>query len=77
MDSGTMKMYINGVKEASEVSATMTATDKKLRIGVNQEGDESNFYSGSMDEVIVENVAWSAEKVKKYYTYAKGRFGII
>jgi len=23
------------------------------------------------------NVAWSASEVKKYYTYAKGRFGIL
>jgi hypothetical protein len=30
-----------------------------------------------LDEVIIENRAWSATEIKKYYTYARGRFGII
>lgn len=34
-------------------------------------------FDGSIDEVIVENRAWTAEQVKKYHTYSKGRFGII
>jgi len=32
------------------------------------------FYSGAIDEVIVENRAWTASEIKKYYTYSKGRF---
>ena len=35
------------------------------------------FYSGAIDEVIVENRAWTASEIKKYYTYSKGRFGIL
>ena len=34
-------------------------------------------WGGFIDEVIVEGVAWSSNKVKKYYTYSKGRFGIV
>lgn len=30
-----------------------------------------------IDEVILENVAWSAGQVKRYYTYAKWRFAIL
>lgn len=30
-----------------------------------------------IDELIIENVYWSPEKVRKYYTYIKGRYAII
>ena len=36
----------------------------------------NKYFYGSFDEFIGENVAWSGEKVKKYYTMTKGRFGI-
>lgn len=36
--------------------------------------DSANFYKGLMDEVIVENVVWSATAIRKYYTQATGRF---
>jgi len=37
----------------------------------------SVFYNGKIDEAIVENVSWSPEKIKKYYTYSKWRFWIL
>lgn len=37
----------------------------------------TKWFNGSIDEVIIENRAWSASEVKKYYTYSRGRFGII
>lgn len=33
-------------------------------------------FNWQIDEVIIENRAWTPEEVQKYYTYAKGRFGI-
>ena len=47
-----------------------------LKLGTN-ESATGGWYTGSSDEPLIENTAWSAEKVKKYYTMAKGRFGII
>ena len=32
------------------------------------------YFNGSMDEVIIENRAWTASEVKKYYTNSLGRF---
>lgn len=31
------------------------------------------YFPWNIDEVIIENRAWTASEVKKYYTYAKGR----
>lgn len=36
-----------------------------------------NSFIGSIDEVIYEPRVWSASEIKKYFTMAKGRFGII
>jgi hypothetical protein len=33
-----------------------------------------SFWSGAIDEVIIENRAWTASEVKKYYTNSLGRF---
>lgn len=50
--------------------------DVKASIG-NFNGDTpTKYWLGSIDEVVIENVVWGAEKIKKYYTYSKGRFGI-
>jgi len=40
--------------------------------GVTQE-----YWDGAIDEVIIEDVAWSASKVKKYYTNSLGRFATL
>jgi hypothetical protein len=34
-------------------------------------------FTGSIDDVFIENVAWSATQIKKYYAYTKARFGIV
>ena len=36
----------------------------------------ANYFKWEIDEVIVENIARSNEKMKKYYTYARWRFWI-
>lgn len=35
-----------------------------------------DYRNGSIDEVIIENRAWTATEINKYYTYTKGRFWI-
>lgn len=35
------------------------------------------YFNWAIDEVIIENVVRSPEKIKKYYTYTKGRFWIV
>lgn len=71
------KLYING-KLLNDTNFTANSgTFNTQNIGVRQRVSYDSYMNGAIDEVIVENVAWSAEKVKKHYTYSKGRFGII
>lgn len=34
------------------------------------------WFNGQIDEIVFEDVVWSPEKIKKYYTYTKWRFWI-
>ena len=55
---------------------TIKNSTSKLAIGILGESPYGPF-SGNIDEVIIENRAWSASEINKYYTMTKGRFGII
>lgn len=72
-------LYLNGSQLFNNANSTAPSyqASNAVLIGVRQAGTSNDlWFGGSIDEVIVENVAWSAEKVKKYYTYSRGRFGI-
>ena len=72
------KMYLDW----NEITYTKTGSynppadwsDSIFRIW--REYTSSEFY-WNVDEIIIENTAWSAEKVKKYYTMTKWRFWIL
>jgi len=68
--------YINGNFNTTTAMSALPTSANSVYLGQRQYPTAERFYTGNMDEVIIENVAWSAEKVKKYYTYAKGRYGI-
>jgi hypothetical protein len=70
--SGTI--YLDGASDGSGTLHNTNIGNNRWGFGYNRPGGESPNFDGSLDEVIIENVVWSAEKVKKYYTYAKGRF---
>jgi len=73
----TLLIYLNGVLQNTGACPLSTDTHYgNSEIG-RYRSPSGYYYDGSIDEVIVENVAWSAEKVKKYYTMTKGRFGIL
>ena len=76
-DGSVIKVYVDGVLQNTSSSFTDSgARTQNLQIGI----DPINSYNklnGSIDEVIIENTAWSAEKIKKYYAFTKGIFGII
>lgn len=69
------KLYLNGVLKVTKTSSLANPDDNGLKFGVTE--NDGTFFAGNLDEVIVENRAWTAEQVKKYHTYSKGRFGII
>jgi len=78
-DGTNIKLYINGSYDnQSAWSTAQNSTVQSTNLGYGKNGGGGiNYMDGQIDEVIVENVAWSAEKVKKYFTNSKGRFGII
>lgn len=77
-----LHLYINGYYYGNVTTTTGntmrlsgTASEKGVIIGAY---DTTNGrLKGKIDELIIDDRAWSASEVKKYYTYAKGRFGII
>jgi len=75
-----IKLYVDGV-EVTKTSVSNLPLSGSLAstaaFQISGRGGAANLWKGTIDEVVIENVAWSAEKFKKYYTYAKGRFGII
>ena len=68
------KIYLNGNQVGSATDSTSQESTTVCRIG---KTNASQAHLGSIDEVIVESRAWTASEIKKYYTYSKGRFGIL
>jgi hypothetical protein len=60
-------LYINGVPKSqyADVSKVAAASSKSLRIGASAEG--TNFFSGSIDEVRISDIARSADWVRAEY----------
>jgi hypothetical protein len=70
--NGDSFSFLDG-KELGSSSSAFTninnATTPYLGMGFSS----SRWWNGNMDEVILENTAWSRSKWRKYLTYAKGR----
>lgn len=74
----TWSLYVNGVFDKSVIDATAQETSTSpLMIGNNNVLGSAYFFQGLIDEVIVENRAWTAEEVKKYYTNSRGFFATL
>ena len=74
--SGTT-VYVNGssVATGANNNAVSPSTTRNIWIGQGYDGT-GRYYAGNIDEVILENRVWSASEIKKYYTFAKGRFSL-
>lgn len=73
-------LYLNGSQLFNTANSTAPSyqTSNAVLIGARQIGASNDlWFGGSIDEVIVENVAWSAEQVKKYYSASKGRWATL
>ena len=74
-----LKMYIDGALENTTTDGNIAFTSSIISTASFQlsgRGGANQLFNGYMDEILIENRAWSASEIKKYYTYAKGRFGI-
>lgn len=68
-------IYIDGKLDNSNTANiinTSVVPTKTVAFGANTANDE--FYSGSLDEIIIDNTAWSAAQVKNEYSRVKGFF---
>lgn len=71
-----LSIYIDGhLKRTIACSVNSIDGDGDIYIGAFYDTTSYSHY-GSIDEVIIENYAWTAEQIKKYYTYGKGLFGL-
>lgn len=76
--NGTVNQYYDGKLVATgAISGTPNITTTTAKVGMYVDQTATYGYKGKIDELIIENVAWSAEKVKKYYTTSKGRFATL
>jgi len=71
------KIYIDGNLETTEtddISATNLTSNQTTTFGCFLNSTPVAFYAGAIDETILENYAWTASQIKKYYTNSLGRF---
>jgi hypothetical protein len=79
----TVKLYLNANEVATaNMAVNIPAIVKLTNIGnfgyyTTSKTTLSRYFNGSIDEVIVENRAWTAEQVKKYYSASKGRWATL
>lgn len=75
----TTYLYIDGKLDVSSTNFGNVdlSYNGYLMAGSNKFDGENAPFGGALDELIVENVGWSAEKVKKYYTNANGRYASL
>jgi hypothetical protein len=66
-------IYVNGKLSKSGTLLTHTSGNDTF-LGANS---GVNFYTGLIDETIIENIAWTPQQVAKYYSYAKGYYAIL
>lgn len=64
-----------GITEVTTPVSINSDAGNNLEIGGYASVDRN--IDGKIDEVIYENRIWTPAEIKKYYTYAKGRFGIL
>jgi len=75
-----VKIYIDGLsRTVTSITNTLSSNAPTGSAGAigSRTSTFGSYLDGSIDEFIIETGVWSAEKVKKHYTMAKGRFGII
>ncbi len=72
-DGTNIKGYFNGNLVGTTATSGNGATVVTSQSHIGTEDGTGNFMNGSIDEVIVENRAWSTSEIRRYYAQAKGR----
>lgn len=70
-----VRLYLNGQsKETSAGTATGNLRGATNNMWIGRQETFSRYYQGNIDELFIENRAWSAQDVRRYYNQSKGRF---
>lgn len=73
-----VNLYVDGKLETKTTQSNTLSTSiigvSNVFVGSRASG---LFYNGLIDELPLEYRVWTSQEVAKYYTYAKGRFGIL
>lgn len=78
--SNVLHLYVNGDEKGTPVTVTWTARSDDYRCTIWAVYFSPSYFSminGKIDEMIIENRAWTAAEIRKFYTYSKWRFGIL
>lgn len=78
-DGTAWKLYKNGnlISSTNRASGAISSNEEVDIGSLSFQGSFARYLNGTIDEVIIENRAWSASEVKKYYTHTKGRFATL
>lgn len=73
-----ISIYLNGSKlSTTSLATTLTGSIlNNIKIGIGRRWTTEPYLNGYLDEIIIENRAWTASEVKKYFSYTKAIFGI-
>lgn len=75
--TNTITLYLDGKYENTGNITNLSNISYNVVLGRLGDSTGNFYYNGKLDEIIIENVAWSAEKIKKYYSNSKARFAIL
>ena len=75
-DGSYVYIYLNSILiHRVAASSTYAETTPRLTVGKNNSADPpSKYFNGLMDELIIDNIAWSDARIKNEYSKAKGFF---
>jgi len=74
-DGTTLKAYLNG-KEIASGARTLNTSSTAINLG-SRAGAAGTFFSGAIDEVPIESVAWTPQQVAKYYSQSRGFYATL
>lgn len=77
LDGTTGRLYLNGflIESATDDYLPSYQANNYISIGGrNVNGTFYNYFNGCIDELIIDNTAWSPAQIKNYYAATKGFF---
>lgn len=75
MDGTNLYLGFNGNAESSVAITAVTLTTRVMKIGASYQATPTNYFSGSIAEIVCYNRSLSPSEISQLYTYMKARYG--